>query len=60
MTTVPCDHHGFHSATTRYHRRAGVLRFVLVCDRCGREVEEVTRIAYRPHFASHRTPRLAA
>jgi hypothetical protein len=55
-----CRHEGFHSATTRYDRRAGVLCFVLVCEGCSGEVQEVTGVAYRPQFAAHRNPSLAA
>jgi hypothetical protein len=40
-----CQHEGFYSATTRYDPRAGVLRFVLVCDGCGSEVQESLPLA---------------
>jgi hypothetical protein len=43
-----CRHDGFHSATSCYDRRAGVLRFMLICDGCGAQVREVSRIPYRP------------
>ena len=43
-----CRHDGFHSATSRYDRGAGVLRFTLICDGCGAPVREVARMRYRP------------
>jgi hypothetical protein len=55
-----CRHDGFHTATSRYDRRAGVLRFMLVCDGCGAEVHEVARIRYQPRFDSCRDPSIAA
>jgi hypothetical protein len=55
-----CRHDGFHSATSRYDRTAGVLRFVLVCDGCGGEVQEVARIEYRPRATLRGTSPLAA
>jgi hypothetical protein len=58
--TRACRHKGFYAATTRYDRRAGVMCFVLVCEGCGAEVQEVERVAYRPRFAAHRNPPLAA
>jgi hypothetical protein len=45
-----CMHDGFHSATSRYDHRTGLLRFVLICDGCGSELREVGRIRYRPRF----------
>jgi hypothetical protein len=45
-----CRHDGFHSATSCYDRTAGVLRFMLVCDGCGAEVQEVARLRYRPRL----------
>jgi hypothetical protein len=60
-SSVPdCQHDGFHSATSRYDRRAGVLRFMVVCDGCGAEVHEVAHIRYRPRFDSCRASSLAA
>jgi hypothetical protein len=55
-----CRHDGFHSATSRYERQAGVLRFVLVCDSCGSEVRQVGRIRYRPRYECGSAPSLAA
>lgn len=58
--TASCEHNGYHSATSRYDRQAGMLCFLLVCDSCGAEVQEVTHIAYRPHVGSYRSPPQAA
>jgi hypothetical protein len=61
LTALPaCAHEGFHSATSRYDRRAGLLRFLTVCDCCGAEVREVTRLPYRPRFSGYRNRPLAA
>jgi C4-type Zn-finger protein len=43
-----CRHEGFYTATSHYDHRSGVLRFMLVCDACGAEVKDVTRLNYRP------------
>ena len=43
-----CRHDGFYSGTGRYDRPSGALRFILVCDCCGAEMQEVTRVRYRP------------
>lgn len=46
---MDCDHSGTYSGASRYIRETGQLRFVLVCDRCGAERSELTRLSYRPH-----------
>ncbi|MBV9193253.1 MAG: hypothetical protein JO168_03845 [Solirubrobacterales bacterium] len=46
-----CDHSGTHSGATRYLREAGQLRLVVVCDDCGGECGEITRVDYLPHPA---------
>jgi hypothetical protein len=43
-----CDHSGTHSGASRYIRDVGVLRLVLLCDRCGAERQEFGRVDYRP------------
>jgi hypothetical protein len=43
-----CDHSGTYSGASRYLREAGVLRLVLLCDRCGAERQELGRVQYRP------------
>jgi hypothetical protein len=45
-----CGHDGFHSVTTRYDRKRGLLIFVRTCDGCGGEVSEVGRETYRPRY----------
>jgi hypothetical protein len=45
---MTCDHSGTHSGASRYLRDAGVLRLVLLCDRCGAERQELGRVKYRP------------
>jgi hypothetical protein len=47
---VLCGHDGFHSVTTRYDRKRGLLIFVRTCDGCGGVVSEVARERYRPRF----------
>jgi hypothetical protein len=49
---MDCEHKGFHSITSRYDRGSGVLVFVSVCERCGKQLREVSRLAYRPRFES--------
>jgi len=55
-----CMHDGFHTATSRYDHRVGLLRFVLTCDSCGSELREAGRVRYRPRFESSRGSALAA
>jgi len=45
---MTCDHSGTYSGASRYLRDAGVLRLVLLCDRCGAERGELGRVNYRP------------
>ena len=46
--SVACDHSGVHNGESRYLRRAGQLRLVLVCGACGEERAELGRVGYRP------------
>jgi hypothetical protein len=55
-----CMHDGFYTATSRYDHRAGLLRFVLICDGCGSELREAGRVRYRPRFESSRATSVAA
>jgi hypothetical protein len=48
---VSCDHSGTHSGATRFLRDAGQLCLVVVCDACGSECEELTRVDYLPQPA---------
>jgi len=43
-------HGGFHSGRGRYCRRTRRLRYVIVCDRCLTEIEELGSVEYRPQF----------
>jgi hypothetical protein len=47
-----CPHHGFRTPTSRYDRNAALLRFVEVCDDCGRDVRELSSLTYRPSYQS--------
>ena len=49
--TMACDHSGTHSGATRYLRDAAQLRLVVVCDDCGSERGELTRVDYLPQPA---------
>jgi hypothetical protein len=43
-----CHHLGFHTPTSRYDRGAAMMRFVSVCDDCGRTVRVLYSQPYRP------------
>jgi hypothetical protein len=43
-----CRHAGFHTPKGRYDRGSGTLRFVEVCDDCGRALRVVHSQPYRP------------
>ena len=45
-----CTHTGFHSGQGRYNRDRESLRYVIVCDDCQQELNEVATEPYRPHF----------
>jgi hypothetical protein len=45
-----CDHSGLHSGVGRYSRDFKAIRFVLVCDDCGEECQEVHVETYEPDF----------
>jgi hypothetical protein len=47
-----CHHKGFHTPTSRYDRGASILRFVEVCDDCGKDLRVVESLTYRPSFQS--------
>lgn len=55
-----CLHDGFHTPTSRYDHGCGVMRFVLMCDACGAELQDVVSVEYRPHFDRCHTPPVAA
>lgn len=45
-----CDHSGFHSGIGVLSREFGAIRFVLVCDGCGKEMREVHVERYLPDY----------
>ena len=47
---MTCSHRGFHRITSRYDRKASVLIYIRVCERCGASLGEVSRVPYRPRF----------
>jgi hypothetical protein len=47
---MTCTHEGFHSGQGRYDRRAGMLRYVMVCDDCHEEVAQIQVQDYSPAF----------
>ena len=48
-----CTHTGYHSGQGRYNRDSESLRYVIVCDDCEAELDEVATEAYRPQFNPH-------
>jgi hypothetical protein len=50
---MACTHEGFHSGQGRYDRRAGALRYVIVCDDCHAEIAQIQAEAYTPAFHPH-------
>ena len=48
--TRTCDHSGFHSGIGKLARDFQSIRFVLVCDGCGREMREVHVESYAPDY----------
>jgi hypothetical protein len=46
----PCKHDGFHSGEGRYCSETRRLRYVLVCDACRQELQEVHVESYQPAF----------
>jgi hypothetical protein len=43
-----CQHSGYYSGLGKYSRDSKSLRYVLVCDDCGREMMEVETVEYAP------------
>jgi hypothetical protein len=50
MFRMTCTHEGFHSGQGRYDRRAGALRYVMVCDDCLAEIAQICVEAYTPSY----------
>jgi hypothetical protein len=44
-----CSHAGFHSGIGLYSKEAEQIRYVLVCDTCGQETQEVFNEPYVPN-----------
>ena len=44
-----CRHEGFYSGEGRYSKEAEEIRYVLVCDDCGQEVQQVHVEHYVPN-----------
>jgi hypothetical protein len=44
-----CHHSGYYSGIGTYSRDSQSLRYVLVCDECGEEMKEVTKLEYAPN-----------
>ncbi len=47
---MTCTHEGFHSGQGRYDRRAGTLRYVMVCDECLAEIAQIRVEPYSPDY----------
>lgn len=43
-----CHHSGYYSGIGIYARDTGSLRYVLVCDDCGEEMQEISSLDYSP------------
>jgi hypothetical protein len=43
-----CTHSGYFSGVGLYSRDARMLRYVLVCDDCGEEMQEILAQEYAP------------
>ena len=43
-----CDHSGFHSGVGKMSRESQSIRFVVICDGCGKEMREVHVEEYAP------------
>jgi len=43
-----CAHSGYYSGVGLYSRDARMLRYVLICDDCGEEMQEILAQEYAP------------
>jgi hypothetical protein len=43
-----CAHSGYYSAVGLYSKDARMLRYVLICDDCGEEMQEILAQEYAP------------
>lgn len=44
-----CSHAGYHSGIGLYSKEAEQIRYVLICDDCGKEIREVFKEPYVPN-----------
>jgi hypothetical protein len=49
MEKGSCQHSGFYSGLGLYSKDSQQIRYVLVCDECGEEVEQVSTESYVPN-----------
>jgi hypothetical protein len=47
-SVTSCSHSGYYSGRGLYARESRVLRYVLVCDECGKEMQEISALDYVP------------
>jgi hypothetical protein len=45
-----CDHSGFHSGVGKLSLDFASIRFIVVCDSCGKEMREVHIQQYAPEY----------
>jgi hypothetical protein len=50
VNSANCDHNTLHSITTEYDRKRAVLVYYRQCEECGRRLDDVIRVDYRPDF----------
>lgn len=43
-----CQHSGFYSGVGVYSQESRTLRYVLICDECGEEMQEILAQDYAP------------
>ena len=44
-----CSHSGYYSGVGVYAKDSCTLRYVLVCDECGKEMQEISQLEYAPN-----------
>jgi hypothetical protein len=54
---MDCKHQEFHTITSQYDRKKGVLVYFRSCESCGARLGEVHRLVYRPRFERERNRR---
>ena len=43
-----CQHSGYYSGIGVYSKESRTLRYLLVCEDCGKEIKEVSSLEYAP------------